>query len=141
MASFGEILAGFKGDEEPENIVPIIDDDVLQTGMIAWKSVRIRYKAATDCMEVDPTAKWEWLWDQIEYDQWAFGTVAGVNQKDVGGLLSRLKGLRLIYPDGTISKLAKQYLSTIIMSKLKAMTPRVAKPVAAVKPVVAPPVQ
>ena len=49
MASFGEILAWFKSEEEAENIVAIMGDEDLQNGMIAWKSVRIRFKAATDC--------------------------------------------------------------------------------------------
>jgi len=51
MSSFGEILSEFKKSEEAENIVAIIEDNDLQNGMIAWKSVRIRYKAATDCQE------------------------------------------------------------------------------------------
>lgn len=130
MASFGEILASFKEDEEPENIVAIIDDEDLQNGMIAWKSVRIRYKAASDCMEKDPVAKWEWLWNQIEYDSFAFGTVAGVKAQDVGKLIMRLTGLHLIYPDGTINKMARQYLQTIIMSKIRSATPRAQKPAA-----------
>lgn len=118
MSSFGEVLSGFKEDEEPENIVAIIDDEDLQNGMIAWKSVRIRFKPALDCPENDPVAKWEWLWNQIEYDSFAFGTVAGVKAQDVGMLITRLMGLHLIYPDGTINKLARQYLQTIILQKI-----------------------
>jgi len=124
MASFGEILASFKKDEEAENIVAIISDDELQNGLIAWKSVRIKYKAATDCKEMDPTARWEWLWSQIDYDSQAFGVVAGAKAQDVGRLIARLSGLRLIYPDGTINTLSKQYLQTIIMSKIRSSSPR-----------------
>jgi hypothetical protein len=124
MASFGEILASFKKDEEAENIVAVINDDELQNGLIAWKSVRIKYKTATDCNESDPTAKWNWLWDQIDYDSQAFGVVAGAKAQDVGRLIARLIGLRLIYPDGTINTLSKQYLQTIIMSKIRQSAPR-----------------
>jgi len=118
MSSFGEVLASFKKEEEAENIVAIIDDDELQSGMIAWKSVRIKYKAATDCKEMDPTARWNWLWEQIEYDSQGFGIVAGAKAQDVGRLIARLCGLRLIYPDGTINTLAKQYLQTIVLQKI-----------------------
>ena len=121
MASFGEILSDFKGDEEAENIVAIMGDDDLQNGMIAWKSVRIRYKAATECLDKDPVAKWNWLWDQIEYDSNMFGVVAGAKAQDVGKLVERLSGLRLIYPDGTINNLAKQYLQTLIFQKIKSV--------------------
>ena len=124
MASFGEILSEFKGDEEAENIVAIMGDEDLQNGMIAWKSVRIRYKAATECLHKDPVSKWNWLWDQIEYDSNGFGVVAGAKAQDVGKLVERLSGLRLIYPDGTINNLAKQYLQTLIMSKIRSATPR-----------------
>jgi hypothetical protein len=127
MASFGEVLADFKSNEEAENIVSIIDNDELQNGMIAWKSVQIRYKTASDCQEKDGTARWDWLWKQIEYDAMGYGIVAGVKATDVGKLLARLNGLRLIYPDGTINTFARQYLQTIIMSKIRQATPRGSK--------------
>ena len=127
MSSFGEILASFKADEEAENIVAIIDDHDLQNGLIAWKAVRIKYRASQDCQEKDPVAKWQWLWGQIDYDPVEFGVVAGVKAQDVGRLITRLKGLRLIYPDGTVHNLASQFLQSIIMAKLKQASPRVAK--------------
>ena len=34
-------------------------------------------------------------------------------------MVQRLIGLRLIYPDGTISKFAKQYLQMTILSKIR----------------------
>lgn len=128
MASFGEVLKEFKEDEDAENIVAIIDNDELQAGMIAWKSVQIRYREASDCKEKDPVARWRWLWEQVDYDAIAFGVVAGAKGQDVGKLISRLVGLRLIYPDGTINNLAKQYLQTIIMSKIRQATPRAQRP-------------
>jgi hypothetical protein len=133
MASFGEILNTFKKDDEPENIVAIINDDKLQNGMIAWKSVYIKYKAATDCTDKDPVAQWNWMWDQVEFDANKFGVVAGIKVQDIGAVLSRLKGLHLIYPDGSINRLAKQYLQSIIMSKIRAAQPRPAKQVTTVK--------
>ena len=118
MSSFGEILSEIKGSEEAENIVAIIDNNELQNGMIAWKSVQIRYKPASDCQEKDTVARWNWMWRQIEYDANGFGVVAGVKAQDIGNLLSRLIGLRLIYPDGTVNKLASQFLQGIIFSKI-----------------------
>lgn len=124
MATFGEILSEFKTDDEPENIVAMINDEELQNGMIAWKSVRITYKASSDCKEKDSVGKWNWLWGQIEYDSQMFGVVAGAKAQDVGKLFERLKGLHLIYPDGTINRLAKQYLQSIIMAKIRQATPK-----------------
>lgn len=119
MASFGEILANFKANDEVENIVAIITDTALQNGLIAWKSVSIRYKPASDCVEKNPAEQWNWMWDQVEFNSDKFGIVAGLKAQDVGRVLQRLKGLHLIYPDGTIDKMAKSYLQSIIMSKLR----------------------
>jgi hypothetical protein len=124
MASFGEILKEFKTSEEAENVVAILNNDELQNCLIAWKSVRVRYKAASDCREVDPICKWEWLWKQIEYDMETYGMVAGIKMQDVGRAIERLKGLKLIYPDGTINNLAKQYLQSTIMAKLRSVIPK-----------------
>jgi len=44
--------------------------------------------------------------------------VVGGTPQDVGALLKRLKGLRLVYPDGSINNYAKQYLHAMIMKSL-----------------------
>ena len=121
MSDFGSTLADFKrmADDSPENIVPLLDDPVLTNGLIAWKSIVIRYLPASDCEEKDEVSRWEWLWSRIEFDTTKFGAVAGVKQQEVGALLTRLKGLRLIYPDGTINHLSKSYLQSMIFAKLK----------------------
>lgn len=124
MSTFGEVLAEFKSKEEPENIVSLLDDEQLRQGIVAWKSVVVRYKALCECTHKDEASRWRWLWEQVEYNQEDFGMVAGVKVQDVGKLLTRLKGLRLIYPDGTIHKLAKNYLQATIMEKLKSLQPK-----------------
>lgn len=124
MAQFGDILSDFKkmAMGEAENIFPIMEDDTLINGLIAWKSVQIKYKELEDCPHVDDVGKWDWLWQRVEFDISSFGTVAGVRMQDAGNLFTRLKGLKLIYPDGTINVLAKQYLQAQIMSKLRSVT-------------------
>ena len=72
--------------------------------------------------ELDDTARWEWLWKNVDFDMTMFATVAGVKAQDASSLFFRLKGLRLIYPDGTINVLAKQYLQAQIMTKIRSAT-------------------
>jgi len=120
MESFGDVLKSFKEAEEPENIVSLIDDESLRNGLVAWKSVRIE-PAPTDevfCSATDPVERWEWLWHAVRFDRAKFGIVAGVKAQEAGTLLTRLIGLRLIYPDGTVNNFASQYLQSIIMAKL-----------------------
>jgi hypothetical protein len=116
--SFGEILQKFKGDEHPENIVPLIEDSTLRNGVVAWKSVAIKNKPLEECSFKDDASQWNWLWSRVEYDHKNFGIVAGVKAQDASSLLIRLIGLRLIYPDGSVNIYAKQYLQSIIMARL-----------------------
>jgi hypothetical protein len=121
MQTFGEILAEFKQTEEPENIVPIMDDESLLNGLVAWKSVEVTHKEM-QCSETDPAKKWKWLWENTEFNVGEYCAVAGLKQQDVYALLARLKGLRLIYPDGTINTLARQYLGSLVAAKLRKAT-------------------
>jgi hypothetical protein len=127
MASFGEVLQDFKSREEVENVMAILDNKDLQNGLLAWKSVRITFMKAEDCPFKDPHEQWDWMWSRIQYDVRAFGNIAGVSGKDVGGLLERLAGLRLIYPDGTINKTAATYLQAVIKVKLNSILKSSAK--------------
>lgn len=115
--TFDDILDDFKAHEDPENVVVLIDDGDLRAGVIAWKSVCVEINREGTCA-LEGAARWNWLWTQIRYDQGAFGTVSGVKPQEVGNLMLRLMGLRLIYPDGTINFFAKQYLNSIIIGKL-----------------------
>jgi len=124
MASFGELLSKFKSEEEPENIVALVDDKELQNALLAWKSMRIKYRTVSDCSEKDPVAQCDWLWDQIEYDAALFGSVAGLKAQDIGKVLMRLSKLRLIYPDGTVNRFASQYLQSVVMAFIKKSLPR-----------------
>ena len=118
MSSFGEILESFRDTEEPEHIVPLIEDATLRNGLVAWKSVVITFLAQEACPFKDDTSRWNWLWSRVKYDPAGFGIVAGVKPQDAERLLQRLIGLRLIYPDGTCNKYASSYLQSIIMAKL-----------------------
>jgi hypothetical protein len=119
MGHFGDILNEFKGAEEPENIMPLLDDEILRNGVVAWKSVTITFKPLEECKYKDKNSRWNWLWTMVDYDVAHFGVVAGVKQQEAVSLVQRLIGLRLIYPDGTINVFAKKYMQSVIMAKIK----------------------
>jgi len=118
--SFGDVLAEFKAREEEcvENVAPLLEDASLRNALVAWKSVAIEHKSNGGCPHKDETSRWNWLWQQIEYDQSTFGTVSGAKPAEVVNLITRLIGLRLVYPDGTINQMARQYLQAMILAKL-----------------------
>ena len=120
MVSFGKIIADFKAREEQwlENLTPLTEDADLRNALVAWKSVKIEFKPMADCHETSDVAKWKWLWGQISYDQSGFMAVSGLKGQEVGAVVTRLIGLRLIYPDGSINNFARDYLQALIMAKL-----------------------
>jgi hypothetical protein len=116
--TFGEILKYFKESESPETIIPLIDSGELRNALIAWKSVLITYESNKDCNSNIEQEQWEWLWDNVKFDMQKFGIVSGCKPQNIRNVFDRLKGLRLIYPDGTINVLATSYLQSIIISKI-----------------------
>lgn len=115
---FEDVLKKFKDSESPECIVPLLDDNKLRMALVAWQSVKIMRKQPTECNVTDTNEMWMWLWEQVNYDEKAYAIVAGIPIHEVYNVLLRLKGMRLVYPDGTICKLAQQFLQGLIMARL-----------------------
>ena len=123
--TFQETIESFRAREEEwvENVAPLIESGTLRDGLVAWKSVTIAIKSDGQCQSEAENEMWDWLWEQVQYDQSVFQAVSGVKMQDVGGLLVRLRGLRLIYPDGTINKFARDFLQAQILAKLTGKRP------------------
>lgn len=120
--SFGDVLNHFKRSEEPENLTPLLEDSMLRNGLVAWKAVQVQYnsercKAGCDCD--DRLERWEWLWSCVNFNLSEFAAISGAKAQDAKTLFIRLKGLMLIYPDGSLNKLARDLLQSIIMAQLQ----------------------
>jgi hypothetical protein len=115
--SFGEVLSYFKKSESPENIFPLLNDVALCNALIAWKSVTVEFTSSEECPYDDDKQRWEWMWGNVKFDVATYGVVAGCKAQDAAMMINRLKGLHLIFPDGTISNYAKTYLSQLILQK------------------------
>jgi hypothetical protein len=117
---FKDILDKFKKDEAEESVVALTDDVQLRNGFLAWDSVNVQRKNDGDeCPHDDTISQWKWLWENVEFNQNQFGIVANVRPHEILNLLARLKGLKLIYPDGTQNENAKKYLRAVIQAKIK----------------------
>ena len=100
-------------------LVPLINDLSLQNSLVAWRAVQTECDREKECELEGISERWNWLWDQVQYDQTKFGVVAGVSVHQVSDQLKRLIGYRLIYPDGTINDLAGQYLQNQVLKQLQ----------------------
>jgi hypothetical protein len=126
MASFVDVLTIFKKYEGPEVVVALIEDPILRKALIAWPSVKINYKTPMEeCNDnLDDVSKWDWLWTKVGFAKDRFCVVAGLKGQELDPVLTRLKGLRLIYPDGTVNVMAQQYLRSIVAAQLSKSKPR-----------------
>lgn len=122
-------------DEYIESIMLLMSDLVLQAGVVAWQSVvceRIPIGETVGdgenervgelcCGFTEAKDRWHWLWGQTRFDCREFAVLAGVKQHEVDNLFRRLVGLRLIYPDGTISERARAFLRNYILQNMPKM--------------------
>ena len=121
MASFGEVLAHFKEHDESniDSLVPLMDDVSMRHGLAAWKAVPIKFKKDIgDCPYKDDNDRWKWLWECVDVDQQEFAVMSGIRIQDAVSIMRRLIGLRLVYPDGTISQLSFEFLKAIILEQI-----------------------
>lgn len=118
MKSFGEVLSFFKKTEKFESLSPLLHDVKLQDAVIAWQAIRVKIENPGECEYKDERDQWDWLWKHVKYDQKHFGIVAGLKDQEIYAVLTRLRGLKLIYPDGTINVLAKQYIQAEIRGEI-----------------------
>jgi len=121
---YGSTLAFFKKESTPEKVVVLMDEPYLRAAVIAWKSVTISYSDDLEiCESRDGNAQWNWLWSKVSFDKTRYQIVAGLKSQEVDNVFERLKGLKLIYPDGTIDLFAQQYLNSIIMKTIGTKKP------------------
>lgn len=113
MSNFIEVLNYFKSKEQIESLLAILHDKKLQDVMIAWQNIKVSYnKELKDASHLDEHDKWELLWSNCSWDKQSLSALSGLNENDALRYILRLKGLKLIYPDGTISNTAAQYMRT-----------------------------
>jgi hypothetical protein len=117
---FKDILESFKKDESAEYIMPLTEDKALRNGILAWNSMPVKLDIEKDCPEDilnNRKLQWEWMWDSISYDIKRFSVIMSCKEYEVVPIVTRLRSLYLIYPDGTINEMAKKYLKGIVISK------------------------
>ena len=122
QATFDQLLDIFKskGGDSAESLIQLINDPVLCNALVAWQATEVRRTKEELCPHSieEEAACWKWLWTQVAFDQNKFGIMVNVQAHEISRIITRIVGLRLVYPDGTIHNMAKQYLRQVIMSKL-----------------------
>ncbi len=94
--------------------VQLINDRPAQKVLAAWSVIPMKWKRPRSQLPEEMTDRWEWLWKGHRVDIVILAGSAGVSLIVLEGVLERLKGCRLVYPDGSISAWAQGVLDGAI---------------------------
>ena len=122
MSSLKEIaLLEFKAAEaqRAENLHPLVKDPVLRNLVTAWSMFPVEFGDPEGEVPEEEKARWGWLWSKVEYDSEEFAEVLRLDGLKVGRLVNRAAAFRLIYPDGSSSTLALQFIRNEIQKAMK----------------------
>ena len=109
---FTRWLDTFKNEEKAESTLVLAEDKKLTRLLLAWQRTNVVQKRRPPkAPEADNTnGRWDWLWSCVTFSTDDIASVAGLEPRQIVSGLAILRGNRLIYPDGTISRFAAQFL-------------------------------
>jgi len=97
-----------------EKLISIKGDEKALSAIVAWTNTPITRKEEGQPENDSEIALLSWLWDCIEYDEEHWRTMAGLKVQEATTVFQKLKGLRLIYPDGSAEDYATLYIRSIM---------------------------
>lgn len=103
---FENILLSFQkisNKDTIEKFVFLLDpkERLLSKGLIAWKNI----KTELDFSEIkDIENETDFIWQFCRFDLRQFCVILQIEQLEAKNLINRLKGLHLIFPDGTVNQ-------------------------------------
>lgn len=103
---FMELLAQYKENPRRESAAMLLSDPHLLDYCVIWKQVAVRRLS-----EFPLELTWEGLWECVAVDVEKIALLADHEEVKARKTVERLKGLRLVYPDGTVMRLAEQVIA------------------------------
>lgn len=111
---FAELLAAYKANPRRESTVLLLNEPVLLKYCVIFKQVQI--KRLSD-YPVDRT--WAALWQCVELDYDTIALLADDTLTQAKKNVTRIVGLRLVYPDASIPDLVEKTIVKMITDKLQ----------------------
>lgn len=107
---FDELLARYKAEPRTQSAALVTQDPNLLRYCICFMQ-----KKPMRVMDWPMEASWDALWQCVHVDLEALAVLADDVEPEAMRQMERLKGLRLVYPDGTLQPL----ISKLIEKRLK----------------------
>jgi hypothetical protein len=115
---FQETLDTYKQNEKPESVLLVAQDRHLLRLLAVWDETRVqrRRRLSPFPENGDDEMCWQWLWINACYSVEELAGLTGFSTDAVEKKMGVLIGNRLVYPDGTMSQLAAQFLRIRVLS-------------------------
>lgn len=110
---FEELLERYKASPRRENASIVLTDDTLLRYCVCFRNVKVER-----VLDWVPEPSWEGLWSCVVLDIAQIATLADDVEAVALRQVNRLKGLRLVYPDGTIQPLVEKIITKRITDAL-----------------------
>jgi hypothetical protein len=104
-------LQSMKSNSAVMDVLPILEDEMAQKVLVAWPRITITRKPNSDPLPEDDNGVWRWLWRGVEFDANELASIAAIHVLMARQKVDQLRGNRLIFPDGTIAKMAEQLMT------------------------------
>lgn len=107
---FEELLQTYKDNPRREATAVLLQDSELFRFCVIWMQVPTRRWSDAPRDET-----WPALWDCVHVDIGKIALLGDVTEVEAMKMVERMKGMRLVYPDGSVQELVKK----LIVKKLK----------------------
>lgn len=114
-----------KEPQRAENLHPLVRDPILRNLVTAWSMFPVEFSDPTAAKPADEKGQWQWLWSNVHYDSEELAEILRIDSLKIGKLVKRAAAFRLIYPDGSSSALALQFVRNEIQ---KAVSKKAGRP-------------
>jgi len=110
-AAMLEVVEKFRTQEDEAAVTIVVDDVVAQSVLFAWPQVPREFGIFERPPQwAEDAAFWDAIWKPVFFSMEKVASLAGVPRELTEVIMGRLKGARLIYPDGRISDKAREIL-------------------------------
>lgn len=116
--NFDELLEQYKANPRRESALMLVSDERLLSYAVIFKQCP-PVRRLVEGVEAEPVeANWGALWDCVTVDCAALAMLADDELVKARKMVERLKGLRLVYPDGSLQELATKIITQRIKGAL-----------------------
>jgi len=116
--NFDELLEQYKANPRRESAMLLLTDAKLLAYAVIFKQCPPE-RRLVDGLEAEPVeANWGALWDCVAVDLEVIAMLADDELVKARKTVERLKGLRLVYPDGSLPELVNKVITKKVMDAL-----------------------